>query len=116
MDAQVSTIVASITGGVTTLAAAWIGYLAQSQKKKLARLEKTLEKYKDEIKSRMYLERVAMRLIREQGICASERAAQSLLREKTRLACDLTPAMSPGEVGTKIIDAEIDRAFEQSNP
>jgi hypothetical protein len=99
MDKQVVLTVIAVVGTlVGTLGASLIGFFAQREGKELARLRKQVEDYRVEIVSRIALERVAMRLLHENGLAQSTNAAQNMLRSKAEEMCGCRPTLTPHDV------------------
>jgi len=84
--------------------------LLQREGRKLADAEKKVEKYEQEIAARMYLEKVAMRILCDNSICANESTAQKILRDAAFRAGEKRPKMSPSDIGMTILEEDITNA------
>lgn len=95
MDGQ---IIASVVAVVGSLGGALIGAMIQREGKKLAALERRIERYRLEIQARQAEEDIAAAWLVELGAANSERAAKLALRQRTEIARGIRPCIGPGEM------------------
>ena len=91
-------IVAAIIAVVGTLAGVVVSHLIGRDSRKIAMMERRIERYRSEIRSRMAQEDVASSWIVELGGATSIRAAKVQLREKTETKKGVRPSIAPSEV------------------
>ena len=94
MDSQ---IIAAAIAVVGTLGGGMVTAWAQRDAKKMATLEKRIERYRNEIRARQAQEDIAAGLY-EIGAASSARAAKTLLRDRTEELRGLRPDIGPSEV------------------
>ena len=81
-----------ILGGAAVTA--WV----QRETKKIAALERRVERYKAEIRARQAQEDVAAEWLAELDVANTPRAAKTLLRERTEQRRGIRPSIGPAEV------------------
>lgn len=91
-------IIASIVAVVGTLGGTLIGALIQREAKKIASLERRVERYRVEIRARQAEEDVAALWLLELGASNSERAAKLTLRQRTETERGIRPSIGPAEM------------------
>ena len=84
-----------------------IDALLQREGRKLAVLERRIERYRLEIQARQAEEDVAAAWLVELGAANSERAAKLALRQRTEIARGIRPSIGPGEVRVGMIDPKV---------
>lgn len=104
MDGQ---IIASVVAVVGSLGGTLIGALIQREGKKLAALERRIERYRLEIQARQAEEDIAAAWLVELGAANSERAAKLALRQRTEIARGIRPSIGPGEMRVGMIDPKV---------
>ncbi len=95
MDSQV---IASVIAVLGTLGGAFVTAWVQRESKKIASLERRVDRYKSEIRARQAEEKVAAEWLAELGVAATPRVAKTLLRERTEQIEGLRPNIGPAEV------------------
>ncbi len=95
MDSQV---IASVIAVLGTLGGAFVTAWVQRESKKIASLERRVDRYKAEIRARQAEEEVASEWLAELGAATTPRAAKTLLRERTEQQKGLRPGVGPAEV------------------
>ena len=95
MDSQ---IVASVIAVLGTLGGAAVTAWVQRETKKIAALERRVERYKAEIRARQAQEDVAAEWLAELDVANTPRAAKTLLRERTEQRRGIRPSIGPAEV------------------
>lgn len=95
MDNQV---IASVIAVLGTLGGAFITAWVHRESKKIASLERKVERYKAEIRARQAEENVAAEWLSELGVAITPRAVKTLLRERTEQRAGLRPSVGPAEV------------------
>ena len=95
MDSQ---IIAAALAVVGTLGGGLVTAWAQREAKKMAALEKRIQRYRNEIQARQAQENIAAEWLCELGVASSERAAKLLLRDRTEERRGLRPEIGPSGV------------------
>lgn len=95
MDSQ---IIAAAIAVVGTLGGGLVTVWAQREAKKMASLEKRIQRYSNEIRARQAQEDIAAEWLCELGVASSERAAKLLLRDRTEERRGLRPEIGPSGV------------------
>jgi hypothetical protein len=95
MDTQVLSSVIAVAG---TISGALIGAFIQREGKKLERLERKVERYRDEIRARQAEEDVATEWLAELKIAVSPHAAKLALRQRTYDERGVRPCITPSEL------------------
>ena len=94
---QTETIVALITL-IGTLAGTGLGIWSQRETKRLAGMERRIDRYKQEIRARQAGEDIACQWLVEVGAAQTHRTAMFALRQRTEDERGIRPAISPNEV------------------
>ena len=95
MDGQIAAAILAVGG---TLGGSVIGWLSQRDAKKVSLLERRVERYRTEIRSRQALEDVACRWLVEVNAATTELAAKRQLRDRTERDRGLRPSIGPAEI------------------
>ena len=95
MDNQV---ISSLIAVVGTLAGSVLGIISTREAKKVGRLERKIERYKNDIRARQAEEQIAARWLCELGIAPTEVAAKIKLRERTEQETGLRPEIPPNGI------------------
>jgi len=95
MDSQVISSVIAVLG---TVGGAFVTAWVQRESKKIASLERRVDRYIAEIRARQAEEEVASEWLAELGAATTPRAAKTLLRERTEQKTGLRPGVGPAEV------------------
>ena len=95
MDSQ---IIAAALAVVGTLGGGLVTAWAQREAKKMAAMEKRVQRYRNEIQARQAQEDIAAEWLCELGVASSERAAKLLLRDRTEERRGLRPEIGPSGV------------------
>jgi len=81
-----------------TFGGAWVTAWAQREAKKTAALEKRIQRYRNEVRTRLTEEDVVADWLAELGAANSARAAKTLLRDHAEERRGLNPGIGPSEV------------------
>ena len=92
-------ILASVVGVVGTLAGSLVGAWTQREAKKIGVLERKVERYREEIRTRQAEEEVAAEWLFEHGESISQLGAKRALRRRTLERRGVSPRIGPNEVG-----------------
>ena len=95
MDSQIIAAAIAVFG---TLGGGMVTAWAQRDAKKMAALEKRIERYRNEIRARQAQEDIAAEWLYEIGAASSARAAKTLPRDRTEELRGLRPCIGPSEV------------------
>jgi len=98
MDQGIAAVISAAIAVVGTLGGVVIAALIQREAKKIASLERRVERYKAEIRSRQCEEDVAAEWLVELGVADSLPAAKVRLRNRTEERKGLRPNIGPSEV------------------
>ena len=95
MDSQ---IVAAVIAVLGTLGGAAVTAWVQRETKKVAALERRVERYKNDIRARQAQENVAAEWLVELGVANTFHAAKRMLRDRTEQRRGIRPSIGPAEV------------------
>ena len=95
MDSQ---IIAAAIAVVGTLSGGLVTVWAQRESKKMASLEKRVQRYNNEIRTRQAQEDIAAEWLYELGVASSARAAKLLLRDRTEERRGLRSEIGPSGI------------------
>lgn len=95
MDSQIIAVAIAVVG---TLGGRMVTAWAQRDVKKMATLEKRIQRYRNEIRARQAQENIAAEWLLDIGTASSARVANTLLRDLTEERRGLRPDIRPSEV------------------
>jgi hypothetical protein len=95
MDVHISAAIIAVHG---TLGGGIIGWLSQRDARNIARLERKVAKYAEEIRARQAEEDVACQWLVELHVGASEASVKLKLRDRTEQERGRRPSIAPSEV------------------
>lgn len=95
MDSQVTASLIAVLG---TLGGAFLTSWVHRDSKKIASLQRRVDRYRAEIRARQAEEDVAAEWLADLGAATTPRSAKTLLREKTEQQKGLRPGVGPAEV------------------
>lgn len=91
-------IITAIIGASGVIAGAFLGSWLQREAKKIASLERRIDRYRTEIRARQAEEGVAAKWLHELGVGSTENSAKLALRERTELETGQRPSIGAAEV------------------
>ncbi len=95
MEIEIIVALITIVGG---LGCTGLGIWFSRETKKIAAMQRTIERYRQEIRARQAVEDVACQWLVELGVSNTPRAAMLILRKRTKEEHKLRPAMSPRDL------------------
>lgn len=91
-------VLAALIGTFGALAGSVIGAIVAREAKKISRLERRIDRYRDDIRARQAEENVTAKWLFELNVASSELAAKRKLRERTEEETGLRPLVGPADV------------------